>query len=69
MGKKILFKNNDFTSLLKPYNKKWVAINSTGQKVVGSGKTPKEALSQAENKGFNDPVLTLASDNYAYSIT
>lgn len=64
-----MFKNNDFTKILKPYNKKWVALTSDGKRVVGSGKTPKEALSQAKKEGFDNPVLTLASNNYAYSVT
>jgi len=68
MGK-FMFKNNDFTKLLKPYHKKWVAISPNGEKVVGSGKTPKEALKQAKTEGFDEPILTLASNNYAYTIT
>lgn len=64
-----MFKNNNFVQLLKPYNKKWVAISPDGKKIVGSGCTPKEAANKAKEEGYKNPVLTLASDNYAYSIT
>jgi len=64
-----MLKNNNFVKLLKPFNKKWVALLSDGKRVVGSGKTPQIALRQSIKNGVEKPLLTLAANNYAYIVS
>jgi len=56
------------TNLTKLFTKrhfgKWVAI-ADNKKVVGVGKHPKIALSQAIKRGYKNPSLMVASGNYA----
>lgn len=65
----IMLKNNNFTKILKPFINQWVALSEDGRKVVGNGKTPKEAWEKAQKKGEVKPILTLAAENYAYSVS
>ena len=67
--KKISLKNNNFVKLLRPYHNQWVALSLDGKKVIAKGKTPKEASTRAQKKGCFETILTLANDNYAYSVT
>jgi len=64
-----MLKNHNFTKILKPFTNRWVALTTDGKKVVASGKTPKAAMDQAIKKGVTKPLLTLAADNYAYSVS
>ncbi len=64
-----MLKNHNFTKILKPFTNQWVALSSDGTKVVGNGKTLKMALIKAKKRGFDKPLLTLAADNYAYSVS
>ena len=43
---------------------KWVAV-ADNKKVVGVGKHPKIALSQAMKRGYKSPSLMIATKNYA----
>lgn len=64
-----MLKNNNFVKLLRPFASQWVALTADGKKVVSSGKTPKIARDKALKKGIAKPLLTLAADNYAYSVS
>ena len=60
-------KSNDLTKILLPYAKKnlWVALSVDRKKVVGSGKTPREALKEAEEKKVERPTLIQAIPDYS----
>lgn len=47
----------DWTKIYKKYKGLWVALKDDETTVVASGKTAKEALDTARNKGFNNPIL------------
>ena len=47
----------DLSSILKPYEGQWVALSEDNKAVLGSGKTAKEALLNAEKKGSSDATL------------
>ena len=48
----------DLTSALYRYEGKWVALSRDEKKVVGSGRTLKEAVRVAGKKNCKDPVYT-----------
>lgn len=48
----------DWTKIYSQYKGLWVALKHDEQTVVGSGKTAKEALEQAQARGHTNPVLT-----------
>ena len=56
--------NSNLTQLLKGYSDEWVALNEDQTKVVGHGKSLKEALLRAKKKGHNDPILTRVPRHY-----
>lgn len=64
-----MLKNHNFTKILKPFINQWVALTPDGKKVVGNGKTARMALEKAKKNGEIKPLLTLAADNYAYSVS
>ncbi len=39
------------------YKGLWVALKDDEETVIGSGKTAKEALKEAKEKGYQEPVL------------
>ena len=41
----------DLSKILKPYENKWVALSLDYKKVLGSGKTLKEAKKEADEAG------------------
>ena len=43
---------------LERYAEQWVALSPKTRKIVASGKTPKQALLEAQEKGESDPILT-----------
>ena len=43
--------------ILKDYESKWVALSDDNTRVLGAGKSAKEALKDAELKGFSDVTL------------
>lgn len=60
-------KSYNLTKILLPYtkNKLWVALSPDRKKVVGSGKTPKEALEKARGKKIERPTLLQAIPDYS----
>jgi hypothetical protein len=48
----------DWTKIYKKYKGLWVALAEDEQTVLGSGKTAKQALLSAREKGNNSPILT-----------
>lgn len=58
----------DLTRVFKNYRGKWVALSSSDQtKVIGSGRTLKQALRQSVKKGENDPVfLSVPTDSKSF---
>lgn len=62
-------KEEAFAELVRQYENLWVAIiEKNGEEVVvGSGTTPKEALSNARDKGFTDVVL-FSVPSFSYSL-
>jgi len=57
----------DLTEILKPYVEKnlWVALNDDQTEVIGSGKTIKEAISNARKNSKENPVLIRADKDYS----
>ena len=55
----------DWTKIYKKYKGLWVALAEDEQTVLGSGKTAKEALSEASQKGSMSPILTRMPENLA----
>lgn len=53
----------DWTKIYKKYKGMWVALADDEITVVGSGKTAKEAFSQAVKNGNKMPSLTRMPDN------
>lgn len=47
----------DWTKNFKKYNGLWVALKRDQVTVISSGKTVKEVLRKAKNKGMSDPIL------------
>ncbi|MFH1192929.1 MAG: DUF5678 domain-containing protein [Candidatus Jorgensenbacteria bacterium] len=47
----------DWTKTYKKYRGLWVALLGDGRTIVGSGKTLREALRQADKKGHKDPIV------------
>lgn len=47
----------DWTKTYHQYKGLWVALQDDERTVVASGKTAKEALGQAEAKGYRKPIL------------
>ena len=48
----------DWTNLFKKYKGMWVALQNDEITVITSGATAKEVLSDAQKKGFENPILT-----------
>ena len=47
----------DLTNIYRKYKGLWVALKEDKVTVVASGQTVNEALNEAKNKGFDDPIL------------
>jgi len=64
---KCMKKKLNLTKILLPYAKKklWVALSPEGNKVVGSGRDPKEALEKAKKKKVLSPILLQALPDYS----
>jgi hypothetical protein len=60
-------KSHNLTKILLPYTQKrlWVALSPDRKKVVGSGKTPKEAFEEAKEKKVERPTLLQAIPDYS----
>jgi hypothetical protein len=50
-------KTLDFTKIFKKYKGKWVALTENEKKVVSFGRSAKETLKKAKEKGLENPVL------------
>lgn len=48
----------NWTTIYKKYKGSWVALREDEKTVVGSGKTLKEAVDQAKEKGYEHPIVT-----------
>ena len=48
----------DWTIISEEYKGLWVALKEDEQTVVGSGKTLQEALEEASNNGYDEPIVT-----------
>lgn len=53
----------DWTTIYKKYKGLWVALLEDETTVVGSGKTAKEAVNEAQKKGHKDTILSRIPDN------
>ena len=57
-------KQIDITKIIKKYKSGWLALSPDYKKVVGHGKSIKLAVSQAQSKGIEDPILMRAAKSY-----
>ncbi|MBP6881796.1 MAG: hypothetical protein KBC35_04185 [Candidatus Pacebacteria bacterium] len=53
----------DWSKIYKKYKGLWVALLEDEETVVGSGKTVREAMMQAEKKGYSSPILSRVPNN------
>ena len=62
----------DYTDVYNKYENKWVAFKSdppNSTEVVGSGNTLKKAISEAQKRGYQNPVvMKLPSLKYTYAL-
>jgi hypothetical protein len=57
----------DMTPIIKKYPGYFVALSHNRKKVLGKGRTPEEALREANKKGYKDPILTrIPYENRSY---
>ena len=57
----------DMTPIIKKYQGFFVALSYDRKKVLGKGCTPEEALKEANEKGYKDPILTkIPNENRSY---
>jgi hypothetical protein len=54
----------DLSKILEPYSNEWVALSKDETRVVASGKTVKETLQKAIEKGERSPILTKVPKEY-----
>ena len=47
----------DWTQIYKKYKGLWVALKSDEKTVVGSGVYLKDALKEAQKKGYEEPIV------------
>jgi len=60
-------KEINLTELIKPYAKDnvWLALNTTQNKVLATGKTVKEVIDNAKKVSKEKPVIMKAVQNYS----
>jgi len=57
----------DMTPIIRKYPGYFVALSYDRKKVLGKGRTPAEALKQANKKGYKDPIITrIPYENRSY---
>ncbi|MFA5778803.1 MAG: DUF5678 domain-containing protein [Elusimicrobiota bacterium] len=57
----------DMAPIQKKYAGYFVALSYDRKKVLGKGHTPEEALQEAKNRGYKDPILTkIPNENRSY---
>ncbi len=54
----------DLTKVIEKYTSGWIALSQDYKRVVGHGKSIEVAVTQAQSKGIDDPVLMRASSSY-----
>ena len=57
--------SKDWSKIYKKYKGLWVAFLDDEQTVVGSGKTLKEALNEAQKMGYKEPIMNRMPDTLA----
>jgi len=55
---------HDFREIFDPYSNKWVALSPDEKSIVGSGKTARKALEQAQKNNIEVPILTKVPKDY-----
>ena len=58
-----MYMSLDWSKIYKKYKGKWVALLDDEKTVVGSGKTLKEALLKAREKGHDSPIMSRMPEN------
>jgi hypothetical protein len=58
----------DWTPIFEKYKGLWVALKDDEETVVGSGKTLQEALEEASNNGYDEPIVTRMPNDLTYFI-
>jgi len=63
-------KGHNLTKILSSYSKErlWVALSPDKKRVVGKGKTPKEALDMALKKKIKEPSVIQAIPDYSGAV-
>jgi hypothetical protein len=57
----------DMTPIIRKYPGYFIALSYDRKKVLGKGRTPEEALKEANKKGYKDPILTrIPYENRSY---
>jgi hypothetical protein len=57
----------DMTPIIKKYPGYFVALSYDRKRVLGKGRTPEEAIREANRKGYKDPILTrIPYENRSY---
>ena len=57
----------DMTPIIKKYPGYFVALTYDRKRVLGKGRTPEEAIREANRKGYKDPILTrIPYENRSY---
>jgi len=57
----------DMTPIIKKYPGYFVALSYDRNRVLGKGRTPEEAIREANRKGYKDPILTrIPYENRSY---
>ena len=55
------------TPIIKKYPGYFVALSYDRKRVLGKGRTPEEAIREANRKGYKDPILTrIPYENRSY---
>ncbi len=57
----------DMTPIIKKYPGYFVALSYDRKRVLGKGRTPEEAIREANRKGYKEPILTrIPYENRSY---
>ena len=62
--KKTLIKSKDLSKILESYSDEWVGLSEDEKRVVSSGKTVKDVLRRAKEKGVESPIVTKVPEEY-----
>lgn len=53
----------DWSKIYKEYKGFWVAMKDDEKTIIGKGKTAKEAIYEAEQNGYKNPIITFIPAN------